>query len=191
MAQGIDPDGLRGFVTIVELGSFHAAATALAARRSRRSAAASRRLEEVLGFRLLARTTRRVAPTPAGRDFLPRARRLLEQLDEALLAARDLRARQAGRVTVACVPSVAYYFLPLALRRFHAQFPEVQVRILEDSAAAVLQLVRDGEAEAGISFLGQADEDLEFVPVIRDPFVLACRTDHPARRGRRSCAGAS
>jgi len=176
--QGIDLDGLRGFTTVAALGSFHEAATVLAVSQS----ALSRRvqkLEDALGAPLFARTTRRVALTPMGRDFLPRAQRLVAELDESLLSVRDIAARQAGLVTIACVPSVAYYFLPLALGRFDQRFPDIQLRIIEDAAPDVLQHVRDGTAEIGIGFLGQADEDIDFTPVIRDPFVLACRTDHP------------
>ncbi|MGX9964907.1 LysR substrate-binding domain-containing protein [Roseomonas sp. F4] len=179
--MSIDLDGLRGFVSVAGLGTFHEAASALAVSQS----ALSRRvqkLEEGLGISLLARTTRRVTLTAAGRDFLPRAQKLLEALDDSLLSVRDLAAREAGRVTIACVPSVAYYFLPAALQRFDALFPDIHVRIVEDAAAAVLQRVREGEAEVGVTFLGQADEDIDFVPVIRDPFVLACRHDHPLAR---------
>ena len=52
-------------------------------------------------------------------------------------------------------------------------------RLVEDAATAVLQQVREGEA----------DEDIDFVAVIRNPFVLACCNDHalehfPVRRNR-------
>jgi DNA-binding transcriptional LysR family regulator len=178
MATGIDLDGLRGFVSVAELGSFHDAATAIAVSQS----ALSRRvqkLEEALGVILLERTTRRVALTSVGREFLPRARRLIDELEESLVSIRDITERQAGRVTIACVPSVTYYFLPAALRRFNGLFPQIRVRIIDDTARAVLQRVRDGNAEVGVTFLGQTDEDMAFVPVMRDPFVLACRSDHP------------
>ena len=178
MAIGIDLYGLRGFVAVAELGSFHEAATAIALSQS----ALSRRvqkLEEALGVTLLERTTRRVGLTIAGREFLPRARRLIDELEDSLASLRELTERQGGRVTIACVPSVTYYFLPPVLRRFNAAFPQVRIRISDEAASEVLQRVRDGRAEIGVTFLGQSDEDIAFTPILRDPFVLACRQDHP------------
>ncbi|MBO1076944.1 LysR family transcriptional regulator [Roseomonas marmotae] len=181
MSVGIDLYGLRGFVAVAEFGSFHEAATAIALSQS----ALSRRvqkLEDALGVTLLERTTRRVVLTVAGREFLPRARRLIDELEEALTSVRELTERQGGRVTIACVPSVTYYFLPLVLRRFNAEFPQVRIRLIDEAASEVLQRVRDGRAELGVTFLGQSDEDIAFTPIRRDPFVLVCREDHPLAR---------
>jgi DNA-binding transcriptional LysR family regulator len=178
MSVGIDFHGLRGFVAVAELGSFHEAAADIAISQS----ALSRRvqkLEEGLGVALLERTTRRVGLTVAGREFLPRARRLLDELEDSLASIRELTERQGGRVTVACVPSVTYYFLPPVLRRFNAEFPHVRIRIIDEAATEVLQRVRDGRAEIGVAFLGQSDEDIAFTQVVRDPFVMVCRNDHP------------
>jgi len=174
----MDLDSLRSFLVVAELGSFHQAASALAVSQS----ALSRRiqkLEEALGVALLERTTRRVGLSRAGQAFLPRAQRMLDEFEESLRAVRDAVAPQAGRVTIACVPSVTYYLLPSVLARFHALFPEVRVRIIDDGASAVLQRVRDGRAEVGVSFLGQQEEDIAFEPMAEDPFVLACHRDHP------------
>jgi DNA-binding transcriptional LysR family regulator len=175
---GIDLDGLRSFLAVAELGSFHQAASGLAVSQS----ALSRRiqkLEEALGAPLLERTTRRVRLSRAGQAFLPRARRMLDEFEESLRAVRDAAAPQAGRVTIACLPSVTYYLLPGVLARFHRLFPEVRVRIIDDGASAVLQRVRDGRAEVGVSFLGRHEEEIAFAPMGEDPFVLACRHDHP------------
>lgn len=176
--SAIDFDGLRAFTTVATLGAFHDAARLLAISQSSLSRRIQK-LEDAMGVPLLSRTTRRVALTPAGRDFLPRAEAMVEALDNGVLAARDLAASHAGRITIACVPSAAYYFLPAALVRLHARLPEIDVRIVEDAAQNVLRHVRDGTAEIGVGFLGQADDDIEFTTVMRDPFVLACRFDDP------------
>lgn len=178
MSIGIDLDGLRGFVAIADVGTFHEAAASLAVSQS----ALTRRiqkLEDSLGIALFERTTRRIALTNVGREFLPKAKRLITDLDLSLLSIRDIAERRMGRVTVACVPSVAYYFIPAALRSFNALFPQIRVRLIEDAANDVLQRVLDGEADLGVTFLGMAEEDIDFTAVTRDPFVLACRHDHP------------
>jgi DNA-binding transcriptional LysR family regulator len=78
----------------------------------------------------------------------------------------------------ACVPTAAYYFLPTVIKAFNIWFPKIRVRIL-DEGNEVLQSVINGDAELGLNLLGAQEPELEFEPLMQDPFVLACREDHP------------
>lgn len=174
---------LRAFLAVTEAGSFRAAADALALSQpalSRRI----QRLEGLVGGPLLERTTRRVAPTALGRELMPLVRRLLDEADTGLFGLRGAAGRGA-RVTLACVPTAAFYFLPAVIARFTAQLPEVRFRILDLSATEGLDAVSRGEADFGINFLGASDAALSFDPLLEDPFVLACRRDHALATRRR------
>jgi DNA-binding transcriptional LysR family regulator len=169
---------LRAFLSVAELESFHGAATAL----NLSQPALSRRiqkLEAAIGAPLLERTTRRVAITAVGRELLPLVQRMLDEFDSSLFAMRELGQRQAGQVTIACLPTAAFYFLPRVIARFNEQYPNVRFSILDLSANDGLQSVARGEVEFGINLLGSAEPELTFDPLIEDPFVLACRRDHP------------
>jgi DNA-binding transcriptional LysR family regulator len=174
---------LRAFVAVAELRSFHAAAEALHLSQS----ALSRRigkLENALGVRLFDRTTRHVSLTAVGRDFSHKARSLIDDLEGYLLGIRELAATRMGELTVACVPSAVQYFLPPALRRYHARYPNIRVRIVGEGATEVLTTVVRGEAEFGLNYIGAQEPEIEFVPILREPFVLVCRQDHPLARRR-------
>ncbi|MFC3125283.1 LysR family transcriptional regulator [Pseudoroseomonas globiformis] len=173
----IDLDQLRTFVAVAEAESLTRATEVL----HLSLPAVSRRLsalEEELGVALLARSTRRVALTQMGREFLPRARRLLDELEESLLGIRETAARRRGLVTIACIPTAAYYFLPATLADFAARFPAVRVRVMDLSADGVVDAVATGAVEFGIGMEGAGHPDVEFRALRRDPFVLACRRDH-------------
>lgn len=168
---------LRAFLAVLDLGGFHRAAEAL----NMSQPALTRRiqaLESSIGAPLLERTTRRVAPTTVGRSFAPLARRVLDEFEDRLLGITGLGDRMGGQITLACVPTAAFYFLPRAIERFAAQFPKIRFRILDLSANDGLEAVRRGEVEFGINLTGSSDPDLTFTPLIDDPFVLACRRDH-------------
>ena len=47
------------------------------------------------------------------------------------------------------------------------------------SANEGLEAVARGEADFGINFIGASHPDIDFMPLAEDPFVLACRRDHP------------
>jgi DNA-binding transcriptional LysR family regulator len=174
---------LRAFLAVLDRGGFHKAAEALNVSQP----ALSRRiqsLEAAVGAPLLERTTRSVAPTSVGRSLAPLARRLLDDFEGSLLGITGLGDRQAGQITLACVPTAAFYFLPRAIERFNAHFPQIRFRILDLSANDGLESVRCGEAEFGINLTGGPDLDLGFTPLVDDPFVLACRRDHRLARKR-------
>ena len=168
---------LRAFLMVVELGSFHRTAEAL----NLSQPALSRRiqkLEAAIGSPLLERTTRHVAPTAIGEDLLPLVRRMLEEFDGSLFASRDPK-RRGGIVSMACLPTAAFYFLPEVIRAFSVDHPETRFRILDLPATDGLQAVARGEVEFGVNIMGASDPDLVFDRLVEDPFVLAARKGHP------------
>jgi DNA-binding transcriptional LysR family regulator len=174
---------LRAFLAVLDTGSFHKAAEHL----NLSQPALSRRikaLEETIGAPLLERTTRRVAPTTVGRDLKPLLLRLIDELETSVLSMAETGKLQEGQVTIACIPTAAFYFLPLVIRQFQELHPRIRIRILDLSAGEGLKSVANGECEFGISMLGSSDPDLTFAPLMNDPFVLACHRSHPLAEAR-------
>jgi DNA-binding transcriptional LysR family regulator len=104
-------DGVQAFVHVAELGSFHRAAehlfitqTALTRR--------IQRLEAFVGLRLLDRTTRSTTLSPMGKEFLPMARRIIDDLVDGL----DLHSPSgvSFEVKIACIRALDKDFLPQA-----------------------------------------------------------------------------
>ena len=141
--MNFDLSDLRAFVAAADLGSFRAAAEALAISQS----ALSRRidkLEGALGVRLFERNTRHIALTTVGRGFLHKARHIIAELESALLGMRDTAERISGELTIACVPSAVAYFLPRVVKEYHAKYPRIRLRIhadLEKPLAPVIGVV--------------------------------------------------
>jgi DNA-binding transcriptional LysR family regulator len=172
---------LQAFVAVAELGSFRAAADFVHLSQP----ALSRRVEKLeaaLGVRLFDRSTRRVNLTTVGRDFSRKTRTLLDDLENSLLAIRDVAATQAGEVTVACVPSAVYYYLPEVIRRYHEKYPRIRVKIIDEAANTVLAAVIRGEADFGVNFIGTQEPEIDFQALLKERFVAACRRDHPLAR---------
>ncbi|RUM23980.1 LysR family transcriptional regulator [Rhizobium vallis] len=169
---------LRAFLAVVELESFNRAADQLHLSQP----ALSRRiqkLEQTIGAPLLERTTRHVAATAVGVGLVPLIQRMLEEFDGSLFAMRELGGNRGGLVTIACLPTAAFYFLPSVIRQFNIEYPQIRVRILDLTAVDALQAVARGEVEFGINIMGSSDSDLVFERLVEDPFVLAARNDHP------------
>lgn len=169
---------LRAFLTVAELSSFHRAAEVM----NISQPALSRRiqkLEETLGAMLLERSTRHVSLTMVGRDFMPKVQRFLDEFETSVMTIKDVGARRSGLVSIACVPTAAFYFLPRTIKRFNQDYPRIRFRILDLNANDGLEAVARGDVDFGINFLGGSHPGIEFTRLAEDPFVLACRRDHP------------
>lgn len=174
-------DEVQAFVAVAHAGSFKGAADALFLSQP----ALSRRvdkLEQALEVRLLERTTRRVALTPEGREFLEHAERGLAALRMGVDEVEREVARRAASLTVACIPTVASSLLPRAFARLSAEYPDLRLRMLDEGAGEVLRAVQSGEAELGLSFTGASHPEIDFEPLWVEDYVLALRADHPLAR---------
>jgi DNA-binding transcriptional LysR family regulator len=179
----IDFLGLEAFLSIAERGSFQRAAAHLNLSQTAISHR-MRKLEEDLGLKLFARTTREVTLTRAGIDFLPKARRALAELEQSFDDLKQQGAKRRERLDIACLPVFAVNYLPPILRAFHAMHPHVQVRIFETPSAAIAELVQSGEVEFGLSGLQTNRWDLEVETLSASDFALACPSRHALAKKR-------
>jgi DNA-binding transcriptional LysR family regulator len=174
----IDTLGLEAFVAIADHGGFQKAADILHITQT----ALTRRLqnlEAMLGVKLIERTTRHVALSTLGRDFMPQARRLLADLANALTEIRNTGKAQRGDVVIACVPTVGVQYLPRIIQEYAARLPANRIKILDHASSGVAEAVLRREAEFGINIGGPHHAELTSVALLQDRFVLICRDDHP------------
>ncbi|SAL49960.1 LysR family transcriptional regulator [Caballeronia sordidicola] len=138
-----------------------------------------KRLEDALDVALFERTTRSVALTASGEVFLPRAQQVLQDLDASIRLLTESMHDRTGTLTIACIPTVAKHMLPGIVGEYHRRRPEVRLRLIEASLAAVMERVAAGDAEFGIAFLVNETPELTIDDLVVDPYVLACPKDHP------------
>jgi DNA-binding transcriptional LysR family regulator len=157
--------GLSAFLIVAEERSFTRAAKQLGVSPSALSHAI-RGLEERLGVRLLARTTRSVAPTDAGEQFIARLGPALADVRGALDQVTGLRAKPAGRVRLVTSRVAARMVLAPKLAQFAREYPDVLLE-LTTTEESRLDLVGAG-FDAGIHLGEFVERDMVAVRVSRE-----------------------
>lgn len=173
----IDTLGIQAFMAIADEGSFRKAANTLHITQT----ALTRRLQNLetnLGVKLVERTTRSVALTRIGSDFLPHAHRLLTELQTTLVEIRESGKAQRGDISIACVPTVGVHYLPRIIKEYSARYPNNRIKVLDHLSAGVTEAVLRREAEFGIKQAGSHHPELASIPLLQDRYVLICRDDH-------------
>lgn len=174
----IDFLGLEAFLSIADHGSFHRAAANLNLSQTALSHR-MKKLEDDLGIKLLTRTTRHVALTPAGVELLPKARRLMADISTSFEELRLQGKARQEKLTIGCLPTIAVHYLPPLLGKLRKSFPDLAIRVFDNSKLEIAEKVHSGEAEFGITIVAADRWDLEITPLMKEPFVLVCPKAHP------------
>jgi DNA-binding transcriptional LysR family regulator len=132
-------DAMRLFVRIVERRSFTLAANDMAVPRSTATKVIAE-MEARLGARLLQRTTRVVRPTLDGEAFYQRCLRILDEIEDAEGAFRDVQAKGLLRVEVQ--GTLARHFLFPGLPAFFERYPGIELSMSESDRW--VDLVQEG-----------------------------------------------
>jgi DNA-binding transcriptional LysR family regulator len=122
---------METLVRVVETGSFSEAARQLHVGQPAISKSIAQ-LEERLGVKLLLRSTRGLTPTEAGESFYERAKRAIEEADEAEHAARGAGTSLSGRLRVSAAPTFASLHIIPHLAEFLARHPNLDMEIVLD-----------------------------------------------------------
>ena len=138
-------------------------------------------IEEVLGVRLLERTKRRVALTPAGRRLLDLARQLQASMDEGLREVRRIGGAETSILRVGLLFNEYEHDGPVAeaLRRFRQQNPKVSLELYEVLTGPMTQMLKEDALEIGFTHAPIDDEALLARPVGQEQFMVGLSETHP------------
>jgi LysR family transcriptional regulator, carnitine catabolism transcriptional activator len=168
---------LQSFISVGENLSFRIASEKLNLSQPAVSAHV-RDLEESLGVPLLSRTTRSVKITPEGANFLIRAKRALDELEDVVLDLKEQAALRRGRISIGCVPSIAYSVLPVVLSRFSEKYPDIRIRVFDEMADRLYERVLNSEVDLMVGPISPQRNELEFQLLFNDQYVAVVPHQH-------------
>lgn len=176
---------MQAFVLVVEAGSFSAAARRLNVGQPAISKSVAQ-LEDRLGVRLLVRSTRGLTPTEAGLNFYERARRSIEEADEAELAARGAGCGLTGKLRICAAVTFARIHLMPRLGEFLARHPDLEMDVVLDDRN--IDLVQEG-IDVALRMGQLADFTLSARRIASAPHVVVGTPAYFARAGEPGAPG--
>ncbi|RLT99916.1 MAG: LysR family transcriptional regulator [Ketobacter sp.] len=170
---------LNAFVAVAESGSFSQAAQQLHLTQPAVSKRISQ-LESSLDCQLFDRIGRHIALTEAGRDLLPRANRILLEMEDLRRAMTNLGGEVSGTLKIGTSHHIGLHRLPPVLKRFSRLYPQVKLDIQFIDSEMAFDLVMHGKLELGIVTLPPDDTGpLRTLSVWEDPLAFMIGVDHP------------
>jgi DNA-binding transcriptional LysR family regulator len=174
---------LRAVLAVAEYRSFIAAAAEMKTSQPALTRTIQQ-VERLLGLALFSRSTRQVSLTPAGREFVALAERLLNEMRIGLAAMRELADQQRGQVMIASILSLGQGVLPVVLAEYNRRFPGVEIQLREGVQGQVQEDVRSGLVDFGLGYVEDLPEGFHRESLTVEEFQVVLPQHHPlvARR---------
>lgn len=177
---------LQAFLAIAETGSFQQAARKCGVTQSTISRQIQS-LEADVGLSLFHRSNQ-AKLTLAGERFLPRARKICLEWENATQELTELLAGKQPELCVAAIPSICAYNLPPVLERFCQDYPAVQLRVTSLGSDRALKVLKDGLVDIAIvmnnRFLTASPEMVVDV-LYTEPIEILMSANHPLSKYER------
>ena len=178
--RALNPDQLRTLIEVVDLGSF-----TLAARRLHLSQPAVslqiRELEARCGVQLLDRIGKKPLPTPAGRQLLLHAKRILGENEEALQSMRRIREQTGQRIRIGMSLPTLTYLARDAIRHFKRDNPGIELAMLLSPSTPLVDEVRNHNLDIAVVSLPIDDTQLIVRPFYEDSVLAIVPEGHFAQ----------
>src|SRR5262245_22169606 len=177
---------LHAVLAVAEYNSFIAAAAFLKTSQPALTRTIMR-VEDVLGVRLFDRSTRRVAITAAGKEFVAVAERMLNDLRISVRSMREVGEERRGQIIISSIISVATGLIPAVVAKYRASRPGIEIILREGVHGTVLEDIRSGTADLGATYVDNLPDFVEAKRVRREVFKVIVPRGHPlTKKSRRS-----
>ena len=170
---------LRYFQAVARLQNFRAAAEELYISQPSLSRSIDS-LEEELGVVLFEKAGRGISLTGSGRLLLEYTNRIIEECDIAVYKMKEL-STTGGRIDIGYVFPLANYYIPHKVRSFldmpgneHVTFGFTQNR-----TSSIIRDIKNGKLDVGFCAYSENEEELEFVPLMKQEMVIITSLEHP------------
>jgi DNA-binding transcriptional LysR family regulator len=138
-------------------------------------------LEAELGATLFTRVRGNVTLTAAGEALLPRARRIIADLETARLEVEELIGVSRGRLRLGATPSLCTSLVAPVLRRFQDSFPGVSLQVEEGGSDDLVAKLSRGQLDLALIVLPDTGTDPSLItePILRESLVIASPASRP------------
>jgi DNA-binding transcriptional LysR family regulator len=172
---------LQTVLALAEYGSFIAAASLL--KTSQPAVTRTiKHVEDVLGIKLFDRSTRSVQITAAGKEFVAVAARIQNDLKITLRSMRELSDQRRGQIIISSIMSVANGKLPGLVSAYRLDHPGIELHVRDGVHGTVIEDVRSGAADFGITYLDDLPDPFLSVRVGREDFTVVLPKNHELAR---------
>jgi LysR family transcriptional regulator, hydrogen peroxide-inducible genes activator len=137
------------------------------------------KLEEELEIKIFDRKSKPVVPTRAGEEIIHKARQIVAEVNHLKEFSKELRGEVTGELRLGIIPTLAPYLLPLFLKSFTANYPELRIFVRELFTEEIINELKKGELDIGLLATPLNDRSItERILFYEEFFVYASESEN-------------
>ncbi len=130
------------------------------------------KLEEELGVKIFDRSKKPVKPTDIGKKIIAQARRIVGETARVKELIKEERGELSGELRIGIIPTLAPYLLPLFLKKFATNYPQVKLLINEFTTNSIIKRLKAGQMDAGILATPLSDNSVKEQVMFYEKYFL-------------------
>ncbi|MCH5585160.1 LysR family transcriptional regulator [Shimazuella sp. AN120528] len=131
------------------------------------------KLEKELGVTLFYRTRNEVEATPEGLQFMKRAEKIVRAHDDLLREMKDHKEGIGSTLTIGTPAVTGGYVLPPLIQMYLERYPQVEIKLVEETPAKLEQLILEGKVDLAVLSLPVENEKITTHTMVTEPLFLA------------------
>ncbi|UII25045.1 LysR substrate-binding domain-containing protein [Fulvivirga maritima] len=137
-----------------------------------------KKLEEEIGMSIFDRSTQPITPTLMGERFIIKARQILREVAGLKEMVNQELNDVKGSFKIGIIPTVAPYLLPLFLKNFSDDHPDIYLEIKEIQSEEIIAGIQNNTLDIGIMATPLAESHVREIPLFYEPFLVYAHRDH-------------
>ena len=130
------------------------------------------KLEDELGVQIFDRSKKPVVPTEAGEEIIRQARKALQEIRGIYEVVQAQKGEIKGTLSLGVIPTLAPYLLPLFLDSFLKKYPQVKLKVSEQTTGQIIRNLKEQHLDAGILATPLAQEGIKEDVLFYERFVV-------------------
>lgn len=137
------------------------------------------KIEEKFDLLLFDRKKKPILPTPQGEQFIAQAKVVLREHQKLLELAEEKFNPLSGQFRLGVIPTLAPYVLPLFIKEFTTDYPDVELLIDELKTEDIISALQEDELDAALLSTPLREKGLKERPLFYEPFYCYTSPGHP------------
>ncbi len=130
------------------------------------------RFEDEIGIKIFDRKKKPVELTAEGQVIIEQLKIVWKNIEQFTELTKEIKGEIKGGLTISVIPTVAPFLLPLFLQDFAAKFPELVIKVKEQTTGEIIRQIKSRELDIGIISIPVKDKDIVELKLYDEPFVF-------------------
>ncbi|KAB2914349.1 MAG: LysR family transcriptional regulator [Bacteroidetes bacterium] len=130
------------------------------------------KFEDEIGIKIFDRKKKPVELTAEGQVIIEQLKVIWKNIEQFTELTKEIKGEIKGTLTISVIPTVAPFLLPLFLQDFAAKFPQLVIKVKEQTTGEIIRQIKSRELDIGIISIPVKDKDIVEVKLYDEPFVF-------------------